>query len=225
MSREKILIGFVGALAIIIFGVAIARLAAAWKTTEPSVALKNLTAPTVNLTDPQRGPIDAPVTVVIFSDFGCDSCAVVDEYIKTLEKESGLRNKIKFVWKDFPAHENIYPETITLHKAAHCAQVQGKFWEFSAAAFEQIDKIKEGAAAVLPDILQKVSLNSATLQTCIDSPATEDIVKNNFAEGKQLKITGTPTFFFGKSRIDGLQPYSVLAGMLRNEVARAAAPR
>ena len=73
-----------------------------------------------------RGPKDAPVTIVMFSDFQCPFCAqavpIVDDVLKAYP------NDVNFVMKQFPLRQ-IHPNADPAARAAIAAGKQGKFWE------------------------------------------------------------------------------------------------
>jgi protein-disulfide isomerase len=73
---------------------------------------------------PVRGPADAPVTIVEWSDFQCPFCARAEETLTRLRQE--YPDKIRFVWRDMPLpfHDQARPAAI----AARAAGAQGKFW-------------------------------------------------------------------------------------------------
>ena len=81
---------------------------------------------------PSRGPKNAPITVVLFSDFQCPFCSKVEPSITQLEKD--FPGKIRVVWKDFPLgfHQNARPAAI----AARAAGDEGKFWQMHSKLFE-----------------------------------------------------------------------------------------
>jgi thiol-disulfide isomerase/thioredoxin len=73
---------------------------------------------------PARGPRDAAVTVVLFSDFQCPFCSRVEPTLAQLEKE--YPGKVRVVWKNFPLpfHESARGAAL----AALAAGEQGRFW-------------------------------------------------------------------------------------------------
>src|SRR5207237_10056077 len=74
---------------------------------------------------------DAPVTIVIFSDFQCPFCSRVEPTLAKIADE--YKGKVRFAWKDLPLpfHNNAMPAAI----AARAAGEQGKFWEMHDKLF------------------------------------------------------------------------------------------
>lgn len=176
-------------------------------------------APVIHATDPQRGPDNAPLTVFVYADFGCDSCATAWPTIRALERETGVAGKIKFVWKDYPSHKNVFPESVTLHRAARCAQAHGKFWEFQAAAFDHVFEIRN-RQPVLKKVLTETGLTPADVQSCIDSPAVAALVQQSYDEARASGVTATPTFIARDKKYEGSQNYPMFAGGFRNMIAQ-----
>ena len=81
--------------------------------------------------DPSRGPADASVTVVEFSEYQCPFCARVSPTLKQLSEKYGT--KVRFVFKDFPLPN--HQQAPKAAEAAHCAGDQGKYWELHDRLF------------------------------------------------------------------------------------------
>ncbi|MEZ4339202.1 MAG: thioredoxin domain-containing protein [Sandaracinaceae bacterium] len=84
---------------------------------------------------PQRGPDDALVTIVMWSDFECPFCQRVEPTLTRLVNEHG--NDIRVVWRNnpLPFHQNAGPAA----QAAMEAMDQGgneKFWAMHSLLFE-----------------------------------------------------------------------------------------
>ncbi|MCX6781007.1 MAG: thioredoxin domain-containing protein [Candidatus Magasanikbacteria bacterium] len=188
------------------------------KTATTSTDTGPLKIPTIKITDPQRGNEHAPLTIVYFADFGCESCAGTWPTIQALEADPQFKNKLRFVFKDFPAHQTIFPESLELHKAARCAASMGKFWEFQAAAFSHVEDVIINQPT-LEKTITETGLDSTKVHACIESPGIQSMIDDNFTEGQRLGIDTTPLFFIGEERIDGTTTYQMLAGKIRTTLA------
>lgn len=80
-----------------------------------------------------KGPKDAKITFVEYSDFQCPFCARVYPTINQLMKD--YDGKVQLVLKHFPLI-SIHPRAQKASEATECARDQGKFWEFHDALFE-----------------------------------------------------------------------------------------
>lgn len=83
-------------------------------------------------TDNARGPKDAKVTIVEFSDFQCPFCSRVFPTVEQIMKE--YNGKVRLVFKNFPLL-SLHPHAQKAAEAAACAKAQGKFWEFHDKLF------------------------------------------------------------------------------------------
>jgi len=91
--------------------------------------------------DPVRGPANAPITLVLFSDFQCPFCSRLEPTLKQII--DAYPAKIRVVWKDepLPMHPNAMPAAI----AAEAAREQGKFWEMHDKLFAAQQDLNETA--------------------------------------------------------------------------------
>ena len=174
-----------------------------------------LQAPRFEVDGPQdlsRGPADAPMTVIEFSDFECPYCRRAQA---TLQKVSAVYgDKVRFVFRHYPLpFHNQAPKA---SEAAQCAADQGKFWPFHDALFEK-------GASLLPVDLKKLAgklaLNQANFDACLDSGHHADRVAKDTAVGKGLGISGTPTFFINGIRLVGAVPFEAFKKVMDAELA------
>ncbi len=72
-----------------------------------------------------RGPRTAPVTLEIYGDFQCPSCAIASAMIDDLQKQYG--EQMRVIFHEFPLamHEHAMEAAM----AAEAAGLQGHFWE------------------------------------------------------------------------------------------------
>lgn len=85
-------------------------------------------------TNPPRGSADAPVTIVIFSDYQCPYCSRAELAVnQVLQQYDG---KVKVYFRDFPL-SNIHPLAQKAAEASRCAAEQGKYWEYHDMLFQK----------------------------------------------------------------------------------------
>src|SRR5437879_3099588 len=78
-----------------------------------------------------RGPTDAKVTIVEYSDFECPFCARVQATLARVLKE--YDGRVRVVWKDSPLPFHVHAHAAAL--AARAAGEQGHFWEMHDLLF------------------------------------------------------------------------------------------
>ena len=165
--------------------------------------------------DPSLGPVNAPVTVVEFSDFQCPFCQRAAPTFKTLRARYG--DRIRFVWKDFPLTQ-IHPDAFDAAMAGHCAGEQGKFWEYH-------DKLFANQTALDREALKRYAaeggLDAAKFSACIDSGKYRPRVQSALDSGVRLGVGSTPTTFINGRPVSGAQDVEVFAAVIEEELARA----
>jgi protein-disulfide isomerase len=163
---------------------------------------------------PFKGPADAPITIVEFSDFQCTYCKrVVSVLNQVLER---YPDKVRLAFRDFPI-ANIHPQAEKAAEAAHCAAEQGKFWEFHDLLFEKQDAIPTTNFA---EHAKALGLEVTTFQTCIDGGKYQEKVERNYAAGVKAGVSGTPAFFINGRLLSGAQPLEAFKTVIDEELDR-----
>jgi len=163
--------------------------------------------------DPTRGPKNAPVQIVMFSDFQCQYCAQAEPIIARIRQIYG--DKVAVTFRDFPLP--IHPLAITAAKAANCAQKAGKYWEFHDALFANQDQLSRDK---IRDIAGSLGLPMSDLAGCFDAPATAAEIQHDVDDGHRLGIDTTPTFFINGRMLAGSQTLEHLASVIDDELSR-----
>jgi protein-disulfide isomerase len=145
------------------------------------------------------GPVDAPVTVIEFSDYLCPACKwahPISRQIKEIYK-----GKIRWVFKDFPLTR--HPGADKLANAARCAGEQGKFWEFQDLLFETEEKPADN---VISQFVKKLGLNSEQFDQCYKSGKYLQDVAKDKSNATKAGITMTPSFIINGRLNPGSMP-------------------
>lgn len=161
---------------------------------------------------PSRGPANAPVTIVEFSDFECPFCSRVNPALEQVKQNYG--DKVRVVFRQFPL--NIHPNAQKAAEASLCANDQGKFWEMHDLMFAEqrqltVENLKEKA--------QRLELDTAPFGQCLDSGKYAAQVQTDLEAGMQAGVTGTPAMFINGIPISGAVPYEQLAQVIDAELA------
>jgi protein-disulfide isomerase len=172
--------------------------------------------PRVNVSaddDASKGPDNAPITIVEFSDYQCPYCARAETSITEVLKKYG--DKVRVVYRDYPLsfHQNAEISAI----GAECAEEQDKFWEMHGAMFANQQKL---AAADLVETAERIGLNKDDFKACLDSGKYRSEVQKDFQEGASYGVTGTPAFFINGIMLSGAQPPEAFAKVIDRELER-----
>jgi len=148
--------------------------------------------------DPATGPVDAPVTIVMFSDFQCSACSAVHPVLKKAIKE--FPGKIRLVVRDFPLesiHENAWRAAL----AAGAANAQGKFFEYSEVLYAHQDALDD---ASLKKYAAELGLNVKQFELDFNSSQVAAEVRKDITDGEAYLINSTPTIFINGIRVRNL---------------------
>lgn len=163
---------------------------------------------------PIRGPANAPITIVEFSDFQCPYCARVQpELVKIRDT---YKDKVKIVYKDFPL--SIHSHAQKAAEAARCvlAQDKGKYWDYHDMLFAknsalELTNLKQYAA--------DLQIDTAKFNECLDSGAYAEAVNQDMADGVKVGVSGTPAFLINGRFLSGAQPFSAFQEVIDEELA------
>jgi protein-disulfide isomerase len=166
-----------------------------------------------------RGPRDAPVTIVEFSDFQCPFCKTVVATLKQVVAQ--YPDRVRWVFRDFPI-VGLHPKAPLAHEAARCAGEQDKFWEYHDLLFERGPDV---ATAALREYAAQAGVDAVPFSQCLDSRKHRAAVNADIEAGTRLGVTGTPTFFINGAALVGNQPLAEFQRIIERELARTAATR
>lgn len=180
-----------------------------WLITEPAPPVQNISVDD----DPSRGPANAPVTIVEFTDFQCPACAAMHPVIEEVLRTYG--DKVRFVVRDFPLdrHENARKAA----EAANAANAQGKFFEYIALLFKRQNALDVSS---LKKYATELGLDRAKFDAALDRGMYQAEVKRDIEEGEMYGVGVTPTIF-----VNGVQLRTLSAEGLREAIDRAATTR
>ncbi len=146
---------------------------------------------------PAKGPAEAPVTIVEFSDFTCHSCSQLQPALR--DALAARPDKARLVFRYFPLAPEGKP--FDLARVAECARVQGKFWPAHDLLFAEATGLANLAAAV--DRLTTLGIDRAALETCLAGRTSGERVRREAAAGRSYGVDATPTLFFNGRSLEG----------------------
>ena len=158
---------------------------------------------------PVKGPADAKVTIVEFSEFQCPFCK---QGAQTMAQVANAYPKdVKVVFKHFPLPAQMHPQARNAALASIAAQKQGKFWEMH-------DKLFENQPRLSPDLYnslaQELGLDMAKFKADMEDPATAKRIEEDKAQGEKVGVRGTPGFFVNGVNLSGAQPFTAFQSMV-----------
>ncbi len=168
----------------------------------------------VAATGPSKGPDNAPVTIVEFSDYQCPFCAKAESTVKDLLDLEKYKGKLRLVYRDYPLpSHNLAPKSA---EAAHCAGDQGKYWEMHDRLFGAAPKLE---VTDLKSYARELKLDEGRFTKCLDSGEKAKVVADHFKAGNEAGVRGTPAFFINGRLISGAQKLEAFTALIDAELA------
>jgi len=169
---------------------------------------------------PIEGDKNAPITIIMFSDFQCERCVkwflnekkeITEKYIKT--------GKANFVVLDYPM---LGDDSVSAAEANYCAHDQGKYFEYHNYLYTKHRGIQNGWAnqESLVKYSEDLEMDSEQFDSCLLWDRHSLRVAHNKMVGSSHGVVSTPIFFIVNSegdfeRITGSQPPAVFDRVIK----------
>src|SRR4029079_9457922 len=162
-----------------------------------------------------RGPENAPVTLVEFSDFECPFCGRFFPTLKRIEEQYG--DRVKIVYRQYPI-PSLHANAFKAAEASLCAKDQGKFWEMHDMVFQEQTQLLVRDLKVKAN---RLGLDQKKVDECLDTGHYTAQVQADMREGVRIGVTGTPALFVNGISIDGgAVPFETVAKALDKELQK-----
>ena len=157
--------------------------------------------------NPQKGPADAPITIIEYTDFQCPYCA---RGAKTLDQVQKMYpEKVRVVFKNLPLE--MHKQAIPAAKAALAAKNQGRFWDYYDLLFKNSKTLNEG---IYNRLAVDLSLNVDQFTLDMNSESIAALIQNDLEQAKKLGFKSTPQFLINGVRVKGAQPPEYFAKVI-----------
>ena len=166
---------------------------------------------------PSKGPKDALVTIVEFSEFQCPFCSRVLPTTKEVLDTYG--DKVRIVWRNNPL--SFHPNAGPAAAVAMEANAQGgsaKFWEVHDVLFANQKAL---GRAELEGYAEKAGLDMAGVKKALDEGTHTKAIQADQALAAQVGARGTPYFFVNGRTLRGAQPIAAFKKIIDEEIATA----
>ncbi len=161
---------------------------------------------------PVKGPADAPVKIVTFSDFLCPSCQnfarAYEQYVR------GPRGAhVALHYRNYPLDtcvpqiaRPVHPGACTVARGAICATRLGKFWEYHDAVYAAPPR--DPSERDVTRIAEEAGLDGAAFAACLGEADTEASLQRDIGEAVRLRVTSTPSIFINGRRLSSLNEFN-----------------
>jgi protein-disulfide isomerase len=160
---------------------------------------------------PFKGPDQAKVTIVEFSDFQCPYCAkAATEAAQVVAK---FPTQVKLVFKQFPLED--HSQAALAAEASLAAQAQGKFWQLHDKMYANFRMINRARINVWAT---EVGLDMNRFRADLDGHKFAARVKAEEQEGEVAGVEGTPTFYINGKKFNGVFEVNAIAPIIVDEM-------
>ncbi len=161
--------------------------------------------------DPVRGPANARVTLVEFSDFQCPFCSKAVPVTKALLQQ--FPNDVKLVFKQFPLED--HAQASFGAEAALAAHAQGKFWEMHDLLYAGYPNLSR---ATIMGYAKKIGLDMNRFTADLNSHKYKANVDSEEKQGEDAGVAGTPTFFINGKKYNDTFDLATVVPLIRKEL-------
>jgi protein-disulfide isomerase len=160
---------------------------------------------------PVKGPANAPIQVVGYSDFLCPFCRGLAGALAQYIPQSG--NRVAVYFKNYPLEQScnptiqntIHPGACVLALGGICASYQGKFEPYHDRVFGS--ELKNPQAADVVRLAGEAGLNAAALESCLSDPRTKEQLAAQVQEAKKVGVQATPTLFINGKKLPRINDF------------------
>jgi len=180
----------------------------------------------ISTEDPVYGPVDAPHTVVVFTDFQCPYCRVLQKSLyDRFQENPGL---FRIVFKYFPMNTTCNKHiTRTLYKGACAAVVTAEaarlvggneaFWKMHDELFDKPKEFARQSTEFVQAATQRIGVDHDQLWRYIRTTSIWNRIRENVDQGHAVGVKGTPTMFFDGRKMDKWGDANFWRYLLRQE--------
>jgi protein-disulfide isomerase len=164
---------------------------------------------------PVRGPKNAPIVIVEFSDFQCPYCARIQTELDKVLR--AFPTDVRLVYKHFPLNIHQYAR-----QAAHASMVahaQGKFWQMHDKMFQNFSSINEEN---IKKWAREIGMNMKEFEKAMQLGTHEMAIQKDVSDGAAARVLGTPTVFLNGKRVKyntTEEAFGVFKKLIQDELA------
>lgn len=169
--------------------------------------------------DYTRGPVDAPIQIVTYTDLDCPFCKMFHDTLNTIVSKYP---QVAVTYRHFPI-EQLHPNAKDLAIAAECVGSLGgdkAFWNFTDALFNSRSVNSETDMTKVTGLALKSGISSNDFAQCRQSDVARMAVEADMVDGTRNGVQGTPMSFLlydsQVGEINGAQPLMVVEDIINS---------
>jgi len=168
----------------------------------------------VAATGPSRGPANASITIVEFSDFQCPFCSRALPVIE--EVMTRYPDDVRLVYRHMPL-DRIHNRARAAAEASLCAHDQGQFWAYHDLVFANTNSLGDED---LKGFAGELDLDLAAWEQCMTEEKFAEVIDADVEAARSIGITGTPAFIINGVMLSGAKPVEDFVSVIESELKR-----
>mgnify|MGYP000879703665 CR=1 FL=1 len=168
-----------------------------------------------------KGKADAPVVMVIYSDFACPYCTQLAQKVEPELADLVDQGTLRIEWRDLA---QISPTSPLAAQAGRAAAKQGRFWEFHDAVYAAADP--QGHPTYTEDSLVAFAKKAGVpdlkkFRADMTAAETVEAVSESTNHVHSIGIQGTPFMIVGETYISGYKDADYMTAVVKSQAAKA----
>jgi protein-disulfide isomerase len=144
------------------------------------------------------GPIDAPVKIIVYSEYDCLFCADFNDTLKKVKAEYG--DKAVVAYRHFPQRQHV--DSLQAALISECAAEQNKFLEMNDKLFD-LSKAGKLGDIDSSELAKELNLDEKSLTDCVTSEKYKTKISDEYDNAKNFGIIGAPSTFVNGEVLPG----------------------
>ncbi len=170
-----------------------------------------------------KGKVDAPVVMVVYSDFACPYCTQFAQKVEPELADLVDQGTLRIEWRDLA---QISPTSPLAAQAGRAAAKQGRFWELHDAVYAAADP--QGHPEYTEDSLVAFAKRAGVadiekFRSDMNAAETVSAVTEAKNHAHSIGITGTPFMIVGETFVSGFQDADYMKAVINSQAAKAKA--
>jgi protein-disulfide isomerase len=155
------------------------------------------------------GPVNAPITIIEFSDYNCPHCLNFHQGILQALMDT-YPDQIRYVYRDFSTSGSSRAA-----QAAECADEQGAFWDYHDLLYSGRSELNRETYL---GYAEELGLDADALTTCLNEERYAYEVEMDARYARSIGIKGVPTFIINGIPLIGDQPLANFIRVIESEL-------
>ena len=172
----------------------------------------------VDADGPSKGPANASVTIIEFSDFQCPFCSRALPVIEELMAR--YPDDVRLVYRHLPL-DRIHSRARITAEASLCAHDQDQFWAYHDLLFANPGAFGDED---LKRFAEELNLDVAAWEQCLAERKFAAEIDADIEAARSVGITGTPAFIINGVILSGAKPVEDFVSVIESELERTKTP-